>query len=253
MNNNALTTKNKWENVWIGVQLPVVKKPVYDVQKQLETYLPRTAGCSLIEIGCAPGGWMAYFHNHFGYRVSGIEYAELAAEATKKNMELLRVKAEVSVQDFFLFDCVQDNYDIVFSAGFIEHFRDVSLVMERICSLSRGYVVTIVPNLFGVNGFVSRTIRPRVYAEHNPIDAPTLDLLHTNCGMRTLFCDFVGGVRFIMPGAGNDFFKTHRYFARAVNAPVRVVNQIAQVLSRFAGYTPRSIWLSDILLYIGKK
>ena len=47
--------------------------------------------------------------------------------------------------------------------------------------------------------------------------------------------------------------KTHRYFARAVNAPVRAVNIDAQVLSRCTGYTPRTIWLSDLLLYIGEK
>ena len=81
---NTMTTKDKWEAVWAGIKLPTVTKPVYDIQNQLESYLPRTGARSLIEIGCAPGGWMAYFNNHFSYSVSGLEYAEAAAEATKK-------------------------------------------------------------------------------------------------------------------------------------------------------------------------
>ena len=106
---------------------------------------------------------------------------------------------------------------------------------------------------FRLNGLISRQIRPNVYAEHNPIAVPALESTHANCGLRTLSCDYVGGVRFIMPAAGNDFFKTHRYFARAVNAPLRVVNQTDQVLSRFTGYTTRSIWLSDLVRHIGEK
>ncbi len=190
---NALTTKDKWESVWAGAKLPTVTKPMYDIQKQLESYLPRTDTRSFIEIGCAPGGWMAYFNNHFAYSVSGLEYAEVAAEATKKNMAMLAIDAVVLVQDFFTFDCVRQKYDIVFTAGFIEHFRNGSSVVQQICALSRQYVVTIVPNLYGINGFISKTIRPKIYAEHNPIDVTTLDLMHRNCGMEPFSAAHMAG------------------------------------------------------------
>lgn len=250
---NALTTKDKWEDIWNGVKLPTVHKPVYDIQRQLETYLQHSGTHSLIEIGCAPGGWMAYFKKKFGYRVAGVEYAETAAEATRQNMRMLEIDAIVFVQDFFAFNCVQNKYDIVFSAGFIEHFRDASVVLERICALSGKYVITIVPNTFGINGFISKTIRPKVYAEHNPIDVPMLEVLHENCGLKTLFCNYVGGVRFIMPGAHNDFFKTHKLCARVVNIPVYVFNWLSEQLQKMGAYIPRNKLFSDGLLYIGVK
>ena len=87
---NTLTTKDKWEAEWAGMKLPAVSKPLYDVQRLLETHLPHSGTHSLIEIGCAPGRWMAYFNRHFGYRVAGLEYAETAAEATKQNMRMLK-------------------------------------------------------------------------------------------------------------------------------------------------------------------
>lgn len=250
---NTLTTKDKWEAVWVGVKLPTVTKPVYDIQKQLESYLPRTGARSLIEIGCAPGGWMAYFNKHFGYSVSGLEYAEAAAEATKKNMAMLAIDAEVLVQDFFTFDYDRNKYDIVFSAGFIEHFRNVSSVVQRICALSRQYVVTIIPNVYGINGFISKTIRSKVYAEHNHIDVSTLDLVHRNCGMETLFCDYIGGVRFIMPGAHTAFFNKHKYCARTVNAPARACNRLSMEIGKLLCCTPRLRLLSDSLMYVGRK
>lgn len=250
---NALTTKDKWESVWAGVKLPTVARPVHDTQKQLHSFLPRTSGCSLIEIGCAPGAWMAYFSNHFGYSVSGLEYAEAAAEATRDNMAMLAIDADVLVQDFFTLDCEQNRHDIVFSLGFIEHFRDVSSVVQRICALSRQYVVTIVPNLYGINGFISRTIRPEVYAEHNPIDASALDLMHRHCGMETLFCDYINGVQFIAPGAHTTFFNKHKYCARAVNAPVIAFNCLSTKIGKLLCCTPRLRMLSSSLMYVGKK
>jgi SAM-dependent methyltransferase len=239
--------------VWAGVELPHVYWPDHDTQTQLTKYLPIDAGYSLIEIGCAPGGWLAYFNRQFKYAVSGVEYAKNAAAATYRNMSLLGIEAEILTQDFFLLDCERNKYDLVFSAGFIEHFLDLSPVMDRICALSRRYVITIVPNTFGINGCISKTIRPTVYAEHNPIDAATLDFIHTERRIKTLFCDYVGGVRLIMPGSGNKFFEKHNNYARVVNAPVKVLNHISEALVRGLSFVPRTRLFSDRLLYIGIK
>jgi hypothetical protein len=253
VNDNKLTTKNKWESVWAGIQLPIVQKPSVDIQHQFKTYLPDSGNCSLIEIGCAPGGWMAYFNKHFGYDVSGVEYAEVAAAATKRNLEMLSIDSSVMIQDFLSDDCKLEKHDVVFSGGFIEHFKDVIPVIEKICNLSNNLVVTIVPNCYGLNGFISKAIRPAVYAEHNPIDVHFLRTMHENCGVKTLFCDHVGGAHIIMPATGRDFFKAHKNISRVLNGPARVANIASQALSKATGYTPRSQLLSETLLYIGEK
>lgn len=251
--NNSLTTKDKWEAVWAGAAIPAIQKPVRDLHMQLNKYLPHTGMHSLIEIGCAPGGWLAYFNKCFGYRVAGIEYAELAGETTKVNMKMLKIDASIFIQDFFSFDCINNKYDIVFSGGFIEHFKDMSLVMERICELSHRYVVTIVPNVFGINGWISKTLRPKIYAEHNLIDLPMLNRLHTNCGMQTLFCDYVGGIRLIDLVKGNGFLEKHKYCALTANLPTYIFNRLSEKIGALLHYIPRSKLFSDSLLYIGKK
>lgn len=250
---NELTTNVKWEKIWEDYPLPTIENPVYDVRNLLDSLLPKTSDYSLIEIGCAPGKWMAYFSKHHGYSVSGIEYGEMAAATTRRNLEIQGITAEVLREDFFLADLPPSSYDIVFSGGFIEHFMDLPDVLRRICALSRRYVVTIVPNLYGLNGFISKKIRPGVYAEHNLIDVQLLEQLHADCGMKTLFCDYIGGARLIMPGAKNAFFEKHRWCARAVNAPVRFFNRLSSEISRALHWLPRNRFLSDSLMYIGKK
>ena len=251
---NALTNRDKWRDVWAGVKLPAVAKPKRDIIRQLEKYLPHGKKYSMIEIGCAPGGWLAYFNNNFGYKVAGVEYVETAAAITNKNMNMLAINANVLVQDFFALDCVNNKYDIVFSAGFIEHFSDLSPVMEKICMLSQKYVVTIVPNVFGINGFISKKLRPKVYAEHKPIDLNMLNIIHTRYGLKTLFCNYVGGAQLIVLASRNNlFFNKHRYITHALNIPIHIFNLLSQAIQKISGYTPRSKIVSQSLMYIGIK
>lgn len=249
---NILTTKDKWEDVWGNVRLPYVTTPNYDIKEQLESRLPKTNQHSFIEIGCAPGGYMAWFNKTFDYKVSGVEYAEKAAAMTTKNMKVQGIDAAVLVGDFFAHDFSQ-KYDVVFSRGFIEHFRDMSPVVERICSLSKRFVVTIVPNIYGINGAIRKVFNPRGYAEHNPIDVPMLKSLHAQCGMKTLFCDYVEGVQFIRPFGHYRFIKEHRYCEHIVHAPVIAFNRLSATTGDFLSYTPRSQMLSASLMYIGSK
>jgi len=250
---NALASKDKWESVWDGVKLPTIKKPVYDIDQKLKLHLPNATKNSLIEIGCAPGQWMAYFNKNFGYHVSGVEYAEVAAATTMMNMKIQGIDADVRVGDFFTYDFSEEQYDVVFSGGFIEHFRELGSVVERICGLSRRYVITIVPNLYGVNGAIAKYVVPKVYAEHNPIDVHLLEDLHSRCGLETMFCDYVGGVRFITPLRHYAFFKKHNYLRLALTGPVTVFNRLSLGLSKFLRRTPRLRLFSSSLMYIGIK
>jgi len=250
---SRLTTKGKWEDVWADVRLPQIKKGGADLRRQLTTYLPRDASLSLCEVGCAVGGRMAWFYKEFGYCVEGIEYAEVAAEVTKRNLDLQSIPATVHVADFFSDDILTRQYDIVFSAGFIEHFKDLASAVARHCAIASQYVVLMVPNVYGINGLISKTIRPKVYAEHNPIDKPLLWNLCVEAGLTPLFCDYIGGAQLIMPAAHRPFFRRHRVIARVLNLPVRIFNRVSSTTSQLFHITPRYRWCSSSILFIGTK
>jgi len=208
-----LTTKEYWRRFWEGISLPVIEKPKGDIHKILCNILPKSNKVSFIEIGCAPGGWMAYFNKYFGYSVSGIEYVEDAVATTQHNMEIQGIHADVLNLDFLEAEITAASYDVVFSGGSIEHFEDLSGTISKISILAKQYVVTIVPNLYGVNGFISKVIRPKVFYSHKRIDKNLLRRLHEESGLNTLFCDYAGGLQFIMPAAKTDFFDKNKRFA----------------------------------------
>jgi SAM-dependent methyltransferase len=207
---------------------------------------------TFLEIGCAPGGWMAYFNRRFGYSVAGIEYTIQGANLTSRNMEILEIDAQVIHADFLKHDWNGRQFDVVFSAGFIEHFRNPVDVIKTVSRLSRRYVVTLVPNVHGVNGLISKTIRPLVYAEHNPLRRRNLIEIHAPW-FRSLFSDYIGGMRFIMPAAQREFFARHRVLATVLNVPFRSFNAVSSALTRWEYLTPRNQNVTDSILYIGAR
>lgn len=247
-----LTKKNYWETVWSGVRLPSIARPCSDIHRIFEANLPKSLELTFLEIGCAPAAWMAYFHKNFGYAVTGIEYAQNAAQIARKNLQIQEVQGNIVTADFFeLGNC--SPYDIVFSAGFVEHFEELYFVVGKICSLSRQYVITLVPNIYGIHGWVSKTFRPDVYHAHKKIDPFLLRELHEGSNMKTLFCEYVGGIQFTYPAAKNVFFEKRKKLSWIINFPFKGLNLGFRILNRLFGFSPRTRCLSPSVLYIGQK
>jgi SAM-dependent methyltransferase len=224
--------------------MPDVATPTREVARILRRFLPSRAGCTFLEVGCAPGRFMAYFHREFGYYPAGVDYSSVGVRATHQNMASLHVDAEVFEGDFLTFNAGGRTFDIVFSAGFLEHFDPMPPVVDRFASMSRWFVVTLVPNVYGVNGFISKTIRPEVFKGHQRITPQSLHSLHEEAGLKTLFCNYVGGISLIYPASGRPLFGRHPLFSKALNAPVRLLNRVGQFL-------PSTRLLSGQLLYVG--
>ncbi len=249
---NKLTTQEYWKRSWVGIKLPNIARPKHDVYSILENNLPKSDKMSLIEIGCASGRWMAFFNKQFGYSVTGIEYVEELVAITKQNMEMQGIRSEVLNLDFFEAELTAASYDVVFSGGFIEHFEDLDTVVSRINMIAKRYVVTSIPNIYGLNGFAHKVIRPKVYYSHKRIDKYLLRSLHEKCGLNTLFCDYVGGLQLPML-SHSAYFKGKKRFIRHINLPFRFLNLISRTISRYMHVYPRMRFMSTHLMYIGEK
>ncbi len=248
-----LTTKKYWEIVWKGSHLPIVVHPYPDLHRIFVANLPKSHELTFIEIGCAPAGWMVYFHKNFGYAVTGIEYAKDAAEIARENLRIQGIQGNIITADFFELEDTYGPYDAVFSAGFVEHFEELYFVVSRICSLARQYVITLVPNTYGIHGFVSKTFRPDVYHVHKTIDPCLLRELHEKNSVKTLFCDYIGGIQFTKPFAKNVFCEKRKRLSWIFNSPFRGLNLGFRTLNRLFGFAPRTRCFSPSVLYIGKK
>jgi 2-polyprenyl-3-methyl-5-hydroxy-6-metoxy-1,4-benzoquinol methylase len=149
-----LTKNELWDDVWAAHALPQVFKsdsnPYY--VDRLDTFfhqhMPKSGKLEFLELGCAPGRWLHYFHTEFGYHVSGFESSPVGIEITKRNLALLGVNANIYPIDV-LQGVPEKKYDIVFSLGLVEHFDPPQEIIERHLALAKagGYVVIGVPNI----------------------------------------------------------------------------------------------------------
>lgn len=251
MDQEKLSEKAYWEELWQRQNLPAVASLCPDTERTLERFLPRDPGWSFLEVGCAPGKFMAYFHRKYGYAVTGVEYAEAAAEMTRANLASLDVPGTVATMDFFEYARIGRQHDVVFSGGFVEHFADLQDVVSQLCALASKVVVTSVPNLVGLDGLLCKAFRPALYATHRPVDLKELRRAHEGCGLRTLFCSFVDGLR--LSAKAPERSSRCRALGRAIRLPVRVFNTVSDKISRITGHWPHLRLLSPAILYIGTR
>lgn len=172
MKNTELTEEDFWEKYWSGCSLPSLVDPDFSFDRCLSRALREAAaGVSgeVLEIGCAPGRWMAFFQKECGLLPSGIEYTAPGNRITRENLRLLGVPYGKLWEGDFLAIEPEPKFDAVVSLGFIEHFSDPSGVILRHAGWLKpgGRLILGVPNFRGVYGFLQGICDKSVLEKHN--------------------------------------------------------------------------------------
>lgn len=175
MSKERLTEMEFWEAYWERVILPVeMRKSKTDDHNRailsiLDRHLPKGQGLSALEIGGAPGQYLAYVRNTFGYSVSALDLSPIGCQKTRDNFALLHIEGKVYQRDLFGDNSDIPQFDVVYSLGFIEHFSDLNSVVERHLALLKpgGTLMVGAPNFLGINHWFLKRLAPELLALHN--------------------------------------------------------------------------------------
>lgn len=208
----SLTEDEAWDKIWREAGLPqVIKEPyapnyVLIMDQVFKKHLPQNKDLEFIELGCAPGRWSHYFHTEFGYKVSGIDNSASGIELTRRNLELLGVKADLYLGNV-LDHKFNKQFDVVFSMGLIEHFDPTDEIVDKHVSLVKkgGVLIIGVSNLKkSIYALLQSFINKDILKEHVPFSKETLfKLLHVS-GVKVIFCDYVGVLNFYLLNIPSD-------------------------------------------------
>ena len=231
MDENSLTGQAYWDEYWEKVDVPQEvrkgKKSLYlnEILTVFDTYLPRNESWSILEIGGAPGQYLAYMHRNFGYHVSCLDYSKRGCEKTRKNFELLQIPADVYEADLFHKELLLPSFDIVYSLGFIEHFVNLDHVVERHLDFLKpgGFLVVGTPNFLGINCFFLRRLCPErlVRVNLHAMDISNWASFEEKYKLVKVFKGYVGGFE---PSIFNR--REQKTFSAAV------LKQIAEILTK---------------------
>lgn len=167
----ARTTVGHWEGVWQPQPRPSLPSSLNvttrNLQRLLRSHVP--AGARFLEIGCAPGKLLAWVAARLHAQVSGLDYSSVGIERTRTLFEALNLQADLRHEDVFTTSFAAGSFDVVYSAGVIEHFDDPRLIIARHVDLlaSRGLALVAIPNYGGIYGRLQARLDPENLAIHN--------------------------------------------------------------------------------------
>lgn len=180
MATDSLTDRNFWMEYWKGFVATPVKENNFPAT--LLNGLPGP-GSRYLEIGGFPGTSAAFFKKFHDYEVTLLDF--VAVPAPIRSVERANDLPAGSIQsieaDFLTYEPNQ-SFDVVHSAGFIEHFADTqALIRKHIDCLKPGGTLFItLPNLRGISGWALWLFDRKTYDAHN-IDCMSIPLLSRIC------------------------------------------------------------------------
>jgi len=203
MNKEELTSEQFWNEYWEDYPLPSeIKRSkgelfLNTLLDTFDNYLPRDKNKTILEIGGSPGRYLAYMYRNFGYKIHSLDYSETGNKKTIENFNLLQIPIEVYNKDLFSDELNLPQFDIVYSLGFIEHFFDLNLVIEKHLKLLKhsGILLIGVPNYLGINHWFLKRLSPKLLSIHNiaAMDISNWRSLEEKYNLQKIFKGYIGG------------------------------------------------------------
>jgi SAM-dependent methyltransferase len=200
---SELTDDSFWDSYWQehARTLPLeVRRETSSLQARaildvIDAHLP-AAGSSVLEVGGAPGQYLAYIHRRCACRCAILDYSASGCALARANFRALGVKLTVYEDDLLTTE-LTERFDFVYSLGLVEHFPDYAAAVAAQAKLVEdgGLLLVGMPNFRGVNGWVARRIDRARFDSHNleAMDLAGWDSFEQALGLERLFRGYVGG------------------------------------------------------------
>lgn len=192
MGRGQITTKQYWDATYSErsslrpISLDGWKnycaKKTYDIKYSLGLQNKK-----VLEVGGGGSSWLAFLSSEFptstfvclDYSDEGIEILRAYAEEHGlKNLEFKK-------KDFFDVSEDEGRFDFVYSHGVVEHFQDLpSVLLAHSTYLKNdGVMLTIIPNMAGILGVITRWLNRAVYDIHVRHDLKRFSCAHRMAGL----------------------------------------------------------------------
>lgn len=192
---NKLTTQDYWNTTYqqrkqlipsnVNGWRNTSNREIYRLLCQLNP-----GGKRILEIGGGGSPWLAFLSKTYpqadfaclDYAADGIETLAVFCKQEKiNNIRLYQA-------DFFQPGGEAGSFDIVYSLGVVEHFSDLPTVLSCHADFldEQGVMLTVIPNMAGILGILTRWMNRKVYDIHVPHDEASLLTGHQKADLQVL-------------------------------------------------------------------
>jgi 2-polyprenyl-3-methyl-5-hydroxy-6-metoxy-1,4-benzoquinol methylase len=191
------TTRDYWDNLWGSDSDAKAFDPNASdihqwINQKFHAYLSNlfkqigTKDKQLLEVGCGGSIWLPYFAKEYDFKITGIDYSEQGCILAEKILQNEDVSGKIICADLFQPPPkMVAAFDVVISFGLVEHFEDTDACLIAINKFlaPRGLLITFIPNMVGLTGFLQKVLNKQVYDLHVVLNSESLKSAHIEAGL----------------------------------------------------------------------
>lgn len=202
-----LSEKTLWEDIYYTSKRPTRLSidgfKNFSNRKILEKLMKiPMEGKEILEIGAGDSLWLPFLckmypSSHF----TGLDYSEFGCHMLRQRAKEEGVKIEVVNADLFNPPIeLLEKFDVVISFGVVEHFDDLVSVLTSVKTFTKpeGTMFTLIPNMRGVMGYLTRKFSKEIYEAHNPHDLSSFLKGHEEAGLKVIDAGYLCSNNFAM-------------------------------------------------------
>jgi len=215
-----------------------------------------TRGKRLLEIGAGDSGWLPYFVKRWGFDVSGLDYSPVGCERAAALAQKAGVNVTMILADMFDPPAeILGTFDVVTSTGVIEHYENTADVLRALARLLRpgGALVTTIPNIPGLVGWLFRRFNRPVYDIHVPLDVASLRAAHEQAGLELISCDYLMSINLgVLNLVGLDPGKISTKLKKIMLLGMMAFSRVVWALERVIGPLPANSYVSPYVAAVAR-
>lgn len=211
---------------------------------------------NVLEIGAGDSKWLPYFAKKYRKsQFAGLDYTKTGCEKLALRMIVTGGDASIDIyhQDMFVLESsIHGKFDTIFSFGVVEHFSDLSqaLLAKQRYLKKDGLMFTLIPNMAGSIGWLTRLFNRNIYEMHNPHDLESFIEGHRKAGMIVLSGGYLGSTNYLVLSS---CFNEKRSFLWYVYAFLVLLSMVVGYLESKFGDFPVSKTFSPYIYVISRK
>jgi SAM-dependent methyltransferase len=260
MNNDKAGT-TYWDDNWSKVEFP---KAFDENDQSLDNYanlqlhaffkniLKDKEKFSVLEIGCANSIWPIYFHQYFNADVYGLDYSEVGCAKSRALLKHYHVPGEIYCADLFSPPAeLLQKFDLVVSFGVVEHFENTAHCLKSCAAFLKpgGLLLTLIPNIPSIIGFIQKFVDKDVYDIHVPLTKKNMLDAHHFAALDLDYCDYFMSINLSVVNSGS--FSSNRLnpFLRHV---LSGTSKVCWILERYGLKIPKNRLTSPYIMTVAK-
>jgi 2-polyprenyl-3-methyl-5-hydroxy-6-metoxy-1,4-benzoquinol methylase len=256
----ALTDAAHWDKQWWTAQRPRKLSWLYrDQDYETVRLIRRAAGknAAIAEVGGGGSRLLPYLARKLGTPVFGTDFSLKGCRLLRANLKLQGVEGHVVCEDLLQSSVAEGTFDVVYSAGVIEHFEDQPGVVAAHLRLVKpgGWLILTAPNLAGVQGRIFCRLAPPLWAKHLVLSHDGLAEIFRGLGLREVRSGYLGSF-FLRVGRDPQWTGVREWpgwLRNLVFWSVRLGNAALSLFFRLLPWRPHTRAFSPSVFAVGMK